>query len=195
MSWALERKELDMGGDAGADASTPALSGVAVRDRLIQILADTLRDLPGEDRTLLYLPRLQVATDWSQWAHEMEPVGHGGRWRFGFTYMLSPSPREWDPAKVQTRIHELWQMWGWLCDDVDATGVAGHRVAGMSPEGFDLIVTAKERREHALVQIESPTFDKFDGDEWPVVMPFAVTPFGPLSLPAVWAFRPDLIQW
>lgn len=68
-------------------------------------------------------------------------------------------------------------------------------MAGKSPEGMHFVVTAKERREHTMVEIKSPTFDEFDGDGWPVVMPFAVTPFGSLSLPAVWAFRPDLIQW
>lgn len=172
------------------DKNEPIVTGPHVRDTLTKYLADTLRDLPDEQRTFLRLPRTLVATEWSQWTPEMDPVLNSHSPEFNFAYVFSPFG-EWDHKRISDRILQLWTIWGWECHT--DSWHTGHNITGKSPDGYTLTAQLNPERGSSSILSVSPQF-KHAPDEQ-TTMPFAVTPFGPLSMPAIWALHPDLIQW
>lgn len=79
------------------------MSGTAVRAQLIQYLADSLRDIPGERRSFFYLPRVLVATQWSRWMADIPALDHGDGQQFRVTYSILPG-NEWDALSVSDRL-------------------------------------------------------------------------------------------
>lgn len=172
--------------------ATSAATGPQIRDALIKYLADLLRDLPGERRTFLHLPRVKVGLEWSQWIPEMEPLADSGRLQFRFFYVFYPAG-DWDAERVCDRLSELWRMWGWR-SSIDQGVPSGYQVTGKSPDAYELTLQARPKRGASVLHIVSPVFDEQPAAEL-VKMPFAVTPFGPLSLATAWATYPELITW
>lgn len=165
---------------------------VQICEKLIKFLADSLRDLPGQQRTFLYLPRVLVGTEWSRWLQNFEPVQHAGGWQFNFWYYFYPSG-EWNAEQMRNRLSELWRIWGWNCAVDDQRPMSGYELTGSSPDSCELTFLAHPQRETSSIKVVSPTFRA--GGAEPVSMPFAVTPFGPLTLATVWALYPELIDW
>ena len=113
-------------------------TGVEVRAQLIKYLADSLRDLPGEGRTFVYLGRVLVGTEWSRWMQHIEAVTQSsGRSAFRFAYKFHPAG-EWDAEMLRNRLSELWRIWGWNCAIEDRPTVPEYSVVGRSPEGHEL---------------------------------------------------------
>lgn len=177
--------------DAEATANAPVLTAREVRDGLVKHLADSLRDLPHQQRTFLLLPRYQVPTEWSHWIPEQEPSRQLRYPNFNMGYEFAP-PGQWDAEIVRDRLHELWLIWGWKCE-ARPSPMDGYELTGETPDGSVLTLVTKAERRKSYVRLVSPPF--IEPEPTVVAMPFAVTPFGPLSLPVVWAAFPDLITW
>ena len=91
------------------------------------------------------------------------------------------------------RLSELWRMWGWDCTVDNESPLSGYRLTASSPDSYELTFRARPQRQKSCIEIVSPIF-RASGTE-PVSMPFAVTPFGPLTLATVWALYAELINW
>ncbi|GLE56385.1 hypothetical protein NJBCHELONAE_16940 [Mycobacteroides chelonae] len=171
--------------------SLPA--AVAVRDTLIAHVAETLRQLPPQDRTFVHLPRVLVPTEWAGWMHEVEVNPTNGRGKFGFIYQFSPSGH-WNPQDVHNRFHALWRgEWGWDCGTEKSSPLEGAGLRAVSSDGYEVILEPRPRRNVSSLHLVSPVFDLPSAGP-PVTMPFAVTPFGPLSLGTVWATHPEIFE-
>jgi hypothetical protein len=59
-----------------------------------------------------------------------------------------------------------------------------------SAEAYELTFRARPKRLQSCVEFVSPIFAASGSES--VWMPFAVTPFGPMTLATVWALHPDL---
>jgi hypothetical protein len=179
--------------DSGPE-SAPAqeVSGAEVCEKLVKFLADSLRDLPEQQRTFLYLPRLQVGTEWSRWLQNLEPVQRPEGLQFRFWYTFYPNGA-WNAEEMCKRLSELWRIWGWDCTVDDESPLSGYSLTGSSPDSYELTFRARPQRQQSCIEIISPIFE-VNGTE-PVAMPFAVTPFGPITLATVWAVHPELIVW
>jgi hypothetical protein len=165
---------------------------VEVCDKLMKYLADSLRDLPGQQRTFLYLPRFQVGTEWSRWLQNYDPMPQPGGWQFRFWYGFHPFG-EWDAEHMCNRLSELWRIWGWDCSVDNESPSSSYRLTGSSPDSYELTFRARPQRQKSCIEIVSPIFSANATE--PVSMPFAVTPFGPLALATAWALYPELIVW
>ena len=78
-------------GDSEGCAGHP-FTGVEVRAQLIKYWADSLRDVPGEGRTFVYLGRVLVGTEWSRWMQHVQPVTQSSaRSAFRFAYKFHPA--------------------------------------------------------------------------------------------------------
>jgi hypothetical protein len=168
-------------------------TGSVVREQLIKFMADSLRDLPDQQRVFLHLPRAHVGTEWSQWTKEAEPTSHGNTQRFRVLYVFFPGG-EWDAAKACERLHQLWRIWGWTCTSGTPAVGDGHTLDGRSHDGYEFTLHATSQRRGSSLEVVSPQFNT-DADSSTVSMPFAVTPFGELSLPHIWAAYPELVKW
>lgn len=125
-------------------------TGVEVRAQLIKYLADSLRDLPREGRTFVYLGRVLAGTEWSLWMQHVEPVTQSsGRSAFRFAYKFHPDG-EWDAEILRNRLLELWRIWGWNCAIEDQSTVPEYSVAGRSPEGHQLTFRGRHQRRLEL---------------------------------------------
>lgn len=165
---------------------------VEVCEKLMKFLADSLRDLPGQQRTFLRLPRLDVGTEWSRWLENFDPMPQSGGWQFRFWYHFHPFG-EWNARQMCDRLSELWRIWGWDCTVDDESPLTGYRLTGSSPDSYELTFRARPQRQKSCIEIVSPIFRASGTD--PASMPFAVTPFGPLTLATAWALYPELIVW
>jgi hypothetical protein len=180
-------------GDSEGVAAHP-FTGAEVRAQIIKYLADSLRDLPGEGRTFVYLGRVLVGTEWSRWMQHVEPVTQSsGHSAFRFAYKFHPAG-EWDAEILRNRLSELWRIWGWNCAIEDQPTAPEYSVVGRSPEGHELTFRGRPERRASNFELFSSSFVQ-PGNGQSVTMPFAVSPFGPLSLPTVWAVCPELITW
>jgi len=172
----------------------PGLSSEArtVSDRLVKRMADSLRDLRPDHRIVLYLPRTRVGTEWSGWLDSVRPTVGAQGLRFSVPYAFH-STGLWEPDHVLNRLSVLWQMWGWKCAARDGM-TDTQELIGTAPDGtiFDLKVAP--HAASSVLNILTPTFNP-DGDSTGEAMPFAVTPFGPLTLAQMWAVYPHLILW
>jgi hypothetical protein len=168
------------------------ISSTEVCETLVKFLADSLRDLPEQQRTFLYLPRVLVGTEWSRWVQDLEPMQQAEGLQFRFWYTFHPHGA-WNAKDMCTRLSELWRIWGWNCSIDDERPASGYHLTGSSPEGYELTFRARAERQQSCIEIVSPLFTA-SGSE-PVSMPFAVTPFGPMTLATVWALHPELIVW
>ncbi|MGO8939093.1 MAG: hypothetical protein ACLQLO_18930, partial [Mycobacterium sp.] len=61
--------------------------------------------------------------------------------------------------------------------------LSGYRLTGSSPDSYELTFRPRPQRQKSCIEIVSPIF-RASGTE-PVSMPFAVTPFGPLTLASI----------
>jgi hypothetical protein len=168
------------------------ISSTEVCERLVKFLADSLRDLPEQQRTFLYLPRVLVGTEWSRWMQNVEPMQHPEGLQFRFWYTFYPNGA-WNAMKMCKRLSELWQIWGWDCIVDDESPLSGYSLAGSSPDSYDLTFRARPQRQQSCIEIVSRIFRVSNME--PVSMPFAVTPFGPMTLATAWAVHPELVVW
>jgi hypothetical protein len=144
-------------GDSEGVAAQP-YTGVEVRAQLIKYLADSLRDLPGEGRTFVYLGRVLVGTEWSRWMQHVEPVTQSsGRSAFRFAYKFHPAG-EWDAEILRIRLSELWRIWGWNCEIEDKSTVPEYSVVGRSPEGHELTFRGRHERRASNFELVSSSF-------------------------------------
>lgn len=174
--------------------SAPAqeISSAEVCEKLVKSLADSLRDLPEQQRTFLYLPRLLVGTEWSRWLQNLEPMQQPEGRQFRFLYTFYPNGA-WDAKEMCNRLAELWRIWGWSCSIDNELAANGYRLTGSSPDAYELTFRAHPTRQQSCIEIISPIFRGRTTE--PVSMPFAVTPFGPIALATVWALHPELVVW
>lgn len=179
------------GSHSEGEAHRP-LTDIEVREKLVKVLADSLRDLPEQQRTFLHLPRLEVGTEWSRWLDSFDPMPVPEGWQFRFLYHFHPFG-DWNARQMCDRLSELWQIWGWNCTADGESPFRGYSLTGSSPDSYELTFKARPQRQQSCIEIISPIF-RASGAE-PVAMPFAVTPFGPMTLATVWALCPELIVW
>lgn len=178
---------------SGDDGNGMLRTGSLIRGQLIQYMADSLRDLPGEKRIFLHLPRVLVSTEWSQWMQDAEPTTHGNDLAFRVLYAFFPGGG-WDTAKVCAQLEQLWRTWGWTCTPGTPPVGGGHTLVGRSDDGYEFTMHAASDRCSSSLEIASPPFHA-DADRAATTMPFAVTPFGELALPQIWATYPELVTW
>lgn len=191
----IKRKRyLPMKTEDSAPESTAAegVSSAEVREKLVKFLADSLRDLPEQQRSFLYIPRVLVGTEWSRWLQNLEPMQQPEGLQFRFLYTFHPHGA-WNAKDMCNRLSELWRIWGWKCSIDDERPASGYHLTGSSPDAYQLTFRAHPKRQQSCIEIVSPVF-RASGTE-PVSMPFAVTPFGPITLATVWALHPELIVW
>ena len=115
-------------------------------------LADSLRDLPGQQRTFLHLPRLQVGTEWSRWLQNYDPMPRPGGWQFRFWYCFHPFA-EWNAEQMCNRLSELWRMWGWDCTVDNESPLSGYRLTASSPDSYELTFRARPQRQKSCIEI------------------------------------------
>ncbi len=179
-------------GDGQQDASQLG-TAIAVRDALLMYMAETLRNLPSQSRVFLHLPRNQVGTDWSRWSKGSDPVPHGQGLRYDAIYQFFPGG-EWDPIAVSRRFGELWRIWGWECASPLEESDERSSLTASSMNGWEFDLKSRRERRGSTLRVTSPEFPV--ARETPdVAMPFAVTPFGGLSLAHVWLTYPELMSW
>lgn len=193
--WDFRRKRNEVEVDIGTHNGdgVPADGGRVIREELIKYMADTLRDLPDQQRVFLHLPRARVGTEWSQWMDHAQPTTHGNNLGFTVGYVFYPGG-EWDASTVCERLQQLWRMWGWTATLGLPPVGDGYTLVGRSYDGYEFTLYAAPQRRGSSLEIVSPHFDPGTGNTR-VTMPFAVTPFGELSLPQIWATHPELVKW
>ncbi|MGJ6121612.1 DNA gyrase subunit B [Mycolicibacterium sp. Y3] len=156
-------------------------------------MADSLRDLPDHNRLLLHLPRVQVGTEWAGWVDGEEPTLFCGGVRFSLLYEFHTEDK-WDPGYIVDRLAVLWQMWGWVC--TEGGGLRDRRhLTGTCADGTTFVLAAAAQARSSWLFVTSPQFDAGIAGAAADVMPFAVTPFGALTLAQVWLAYPKLIVW
>jgi hypothetical protein len=177
-----------------ASHSVSLQTATEVRDSLIKYMAEMLRDLPHQHKAFLHLPRYLVGTEWARWEQHADPVPHGHGFRFHTLYQFFASGGgEWHPDIICDRLSALWTIWGWKCIKDQGRSEASPSVEGRSPDGWEFqIIVARNIRSSSL-EVTTPEFSA--PESCAVTMPFAVTPFGALSLANVWLAYPDLVTW
>jgi hypothetical protein len=123
----IKRKRyLPINPDDSPSESTAAegVSSVEVCEKLVKFLADSLRDLPEERTTFLYLPRVLVGTEWSRWPQNLEPMRQPEGLQYRFLYKFYPD-RAWNAKDMCNRLSELWRIWGWNCRIDDERPASG----------------------------------------------------------------------
>lgn len=178
------------------DAKRPGDNGslnnaIRIRDALIKYMAETLRDLPNQYKAFLHLPRCLVGTEWARWEQHADPVPYGHGFRFHTLYQFSPSG-EWDPDTICDRLSELWKIWGWECTNYLETSGDRSSIEGQSADGWQFELTVARNIRSSGLLVTTPEFSVPESST--VTMPFAVTPFGTLSLADVWLVYPDLAR-
>jgi hypothetical protein len=114
--------------------STPAqeVSSAEVCEKLVKFLADSLRDLPEQQRTFLHLPRVLVGTEWSRWLQNLEPMQHPEGLQFRFLFTFYPNGA-WNAKDICNRLSELRRIWGGIAASTTSyqqaaiTSLAAHR--------------------------------------------------------------------
>ncbi|MCX8557225.1 DNA gyrase subunit B [Mycolicibacterium mucogenicum] len=163
--------------------------------RLVKQMADSLRDLRSHNRLMLHLPPLLGASDWSGWMDSANPTldEHGQTQRFSVRYSFHTED-QWDRRYVLDRFTVLWQMWGWTCTEGNGLIMDTVELLGECPDGTTFEFVAAEDARSSFLLVTSPRFT-VNSSTRREVMPFAVTPFGPVSLAHMWLAYPQLVVW